>query len=196
VEREFRRLVEKLLKPEPVSSEPSGAIKAVRIRGERRLRYYRRQSTQIGEWWRRRWELITDEKPIRELRRRSAPRIIQFNMVAIPMSPVNAMFAALIDRLSSDRQGEFVLPEGVSESDWEFNVRRAKRLLAGKKGLTGPQTRLEIAKRLVRGANRCRSCGTFLIRGYRVAGRKITRAKEFCDKGCQMRAERRKKPTG
>lgn len=49
------------------------------------------------------------------------------------MSPVNAMFAALIDRLATDCQGEFVLPAGVSESDLEFNVFRAQRVLASKK---------------------------------------------------------------
>jgi hypothetical protein len=190
VEREFRRLVEKLLRSESVSSEPIGAIKAVHIRGERQLCYYRRQPSQVGEWWRRKWKLITDKKLIRELRQEPAS-MMRSNRVEIPLSPVNTMFALLIGRLSSDPQGEFVLPEDVSESDWEFNVSHAKHLLAGKKGLIGPGSRLEIAKKLVRGARLCRGCRTFLIRGFRIHGSKITRAREYCDDACKMRAARR-----
>jgi hypothetical protein len=191
VERRFRRLVEKLLKPKPVSSEPTVAIKAVHVRGERQMQYYRKRSIRIGEWRRDWWELITDKKVIRELRRQQ-PRMIRSNKIAVPLSPVNAMFAALIDRLGSDSQGEFLLPEEVSESDWEFNVWRAKRMLGRKKGLIGPGSRLEVAKKLVRGANRCGACRSYLIRGFRIGGRKITRRREYCDGACKMRAERRK----
>jgi hypothetical protein len=118
--------------------------------------------------------------------------MIRSNQIAVPLSPVNAMFAALIDRLASDCQGEFLLPEDVSESDGEFNVSQAKRMLADKKGLTGPGSRLEIAKKLVRGANRCGACRSYLIWGFRIGGSKITRAREYCDSTCKMRAERRK----
>jgi hypothetical protein len=191
VEREFRRLVEKLLKSESVSSEPTCDLKAVHIRGERQLRYYRRQPTQVGEWWRSRWELITDKKVIRELRRNGVP-IARLRKTPISSSPVNRLFGALIRHFASDSQGEFLLPEDVSESDWEFNVSHARRMLEGEKGLTGPGSRLEIAKKLVRGASRCGACRSYLIRGFRIGGRKITRAREYCDSTCKMRAERRK----
>jgi hypothetical protein len=191
VERRFRRLVDKLLKPRPLSSETNVAIKAVHVRGERQLQYYRKRCLRIGEWSRDWWELITDKKLIRELRRQPSP-VLRSNQIAVPLSPVNAMCAALIGRLASDSQGEFLLPEEVSEWDWEFNVSRAKRILAGKKGLTGPGSRLEIAKKLVRGAKRCGACRSYLIRGFRIGGRKITRRREYCDSTCKMRAERRK----
>jgi hypothetical protein len=192
VERRFRLLVEKLLKPKPVSSQPTGTIKAVHVRGERRLQYYRKRSIQIGEWRRDWWELITDKRLIRELCRQPPP-MIRSNQIAVPLSPVNAMSAALIERLASDCQGEFLLPEDVSESDLEFNVSQAKRMLAGKTGLTGPRSRLEIAKKLVRGANRCGACRSDLIRGFWISGRKITRVREYCDDSCKMRAARRKR---
>jgi hypothetical protein len=191
VERRFRRLVEKLLKPRPLSSETNVAIKAVHVRGERQLQYYCKRSIQIGEYRRFWWEVITDEKLIRELRRQPLP-MIRSNQIAVPLSPVNAMCAALIDRLASDSQGEFLLPKDVSESDWEFNVSQANRMLESKKGLTRPGSRLEIAKKLVRGANRCGACRSYLIRGFRIGGRKITRRREYCDSTCKMRAERRK----
>jgi hypothetical protein len=38
----------------------------------------------------------------------------------------------------------------------------------------------------------CRGCRTYLIRGFGINGRRITRAREFCDDACKMRAERRK----
>jgi hypothetical protein len=191
VERRFRRLVEKLLKRRLLSSETNVAIREVHVRGDRQLQYYRRQSIQIGQWSREWWTLIIDKKLIRELRRQ-APPMIRSKQIAVPLSPVNAMFAGVIDRLSNDSEREAVLPAGIDESDLEFNVTRAKRVLAGKKGPAGPWTRLEIAKKLVRGARLCGACRTFLIRGFRIHGSKITRAKEFCNKACQMRAERRK----
>ena len=53
-------------------------IEVVHVRGERRPRYYRKQSIQIGEW-RREWsELITDKKVIRELRRVSTPGLRRY----------------------------------------------------------------------------------------------------------------------
>jgi hypothetical protein len=191
VERRFGLLVERFFKPRALSSQTNVAIKAVHVRGERQLQYYRKRSIRIGEWTRVWWELTRDKKLIRELRRQP-PRMIRSNQIAVPLSPVNAMCAALIDRLASDSPGEFLLPEEVSESDWEFNVSQAKRLLAGKKGLTGPGSRLEIAKKLVRRGNRCSACRSYLIRGFRIGGRKITRAREYCDSTCKMRAERRK----
>jgi hypothetical protein len=191
VERRFGLLVERFFKPRALSSQTNVAIKAVHVRGERQLQYYRKRSIRIGEWTRVWWELTRDKKLIRELRRQP-PRMIRSNQIAVPLSPVNAMFAALIDRLASDSQGEFLLPKDGSEWDWEFNVSRAKRMLESKKGLTGPGSRLEIAKKLVRGANRCGACRSYLIRGFRIGGRKITRRREYCYSTCKMRAERRK----
>jgi len=43
----------------------------------------------------------------------------------------------------------------MSAADWEFNVHRAQRVLAGKKHLTGPWTALEVARKLVRGGRLC-----------------------------------------
>ena len=57
---------------------------------------------------------------------------------------------------------------------------------------TGPWTAAEVAKKLVRGVRLCGACRTFLIRGFRINGRQITRAREFCDDACKMKAERRK----
>ena len=80
----------------------------------------------------------------------------------------------------------------MSDADWEFNIRWARRRLGGKKHLTGPWTASEAAKKLVRGGCLCRGCRTYLIRGFRINGQKITRAREYCDDACKMRAERRK----
>jgi hypothetical protein len=60
------------------------------------------------------------------------------------------------------RKDELVCPTDVSASDWEFNLRRAQRVLAGKNHSTGPWTAAEVAKKLVRG------CRTYLIRGFRI----------------------------
>jgi hypothetical protein len=191
VERRFRRLVEKFLTQKPPSGESTHTVKTTHIRGDRQLQYHHRRSIQIGEYRRFSWELITDKKLIQELRRQPPP-MIRSNQIAVPLSPVNAMFAAVINRLATDSEREVVLPAGIGESDLEFNVTRAKRVLASKKGLAGPWTRLETAKKLVRGAGLCRACRTFLIRGFRIGGRKITRARQFCDDSCKMKTERRK----
>ena len=118
----------------------------------------------------------------------------RFDRTPIPSSPVNRLFAALIRQFAGElRKDEFVCPTGVSASDWEFNLRRAQRILEGKNHSTGPWTASEVAKKLVRGGRLCRGCRTYLIRGFRINGRKITRAREYCDDACKMKAERRKK---
>ena len=192
VEREFQVLVEKFLKTRATTGDRGATIEVVHVRGERRPRYYRRHSLQFGEW-RREWtELITDPKPIREIRQ-DGTLISRSKKIPIPSSPVNHLFAALIRQFASNLpKDEGVRPKEVSVSDWEFNLRRAQRLLAGKKHLTGPWTASEIAKKLARGGRLCGACRTFLIRGFRIGGRQITRAREFCDNACKMKAERRK----
>jgi hypothetical protein len=196
VEREFQTLVGKFLKTRDSPGEPRAAIEAVHVRGERRPRYYRKHSLQFGEWKRGWTELITDRKIIRELREKSTP-MIRSDKTPIPSSSVNRLFAALIRQFASDLpKDERVCPKDVSASDWEFNLRRAQRLLAGKRHLTGPWTASEVAKKLVRGGRLCGACRTFLIRGFRINGRRITRAREYCDDACKMRAERRKNRIG
>lgn len=192
VEREFRDLVEKFLKTRPPTEKPEAIIKVVQVRGERRLRYYRMHSVQFGEW---RWEwseLITDQEIIRELRYQGAS-IIRSDKTPVLSSPVNQLFGELIRYFASDlpKSGQ-ARPIGISAVDWEFNVRRAQRMLAGRKHLPGPWTALEVARKLVRGGRLCGACRTFLIRGFRINGRTITRARKFCDDSCKMRAVRRK----
>ena len=190
-ERRFQYLVGKFLKTNAETCDES-ETRVIKVRGERRPRYYRRRSVQFGEWRRDMYELITDRQTISQIRREPAP-VPPTRKTYTLSSPVDGLFAALISQLSSDCQGELVLPEEVSASDWELNVSWAELVLAGKKGLTGPWSRSEIAKRLARGAIRCGTCGTYLILGFWIGGRKITRAKEFCNKACLMKAQRQKK---
>jgi hypothetical protein len=192
VEREFLNLVKKFLKTNAGAREREAAVEVVYVRGERHPRYYRKHSVQIGEWKRDWSELISDKKIISELRR-FGWSMIQSEKTPIPSSPVNRLFGALISRFASDSQGELMRPEEISESDWEFNISRTQRVLAGKQNLTGRWTAREVAKKLVRGGRLCGACRTYLIRGFRINGRRITRAKKYCDDACKMRAERRKK---
>jgi hypothetical protein len=134
-------------------------------------------------------DLITDEKIIRELRRKGEA-MIRSERTPILSSPVNRLFGELIRHFASDLPAWQRLPRDVTPSDWEYNLRKAERLL--KRKSSGPWTALEVYRTLGRGARLCRACRTFLIRGFRIEGRKITRAKEFCDKACKMRAGRRK----
>jgi hypothetical protein len=192
VEREFRTLVKKFLrtKNKNAGSGSEVGIEALHIRGERRPRYYRKHSIQFGEW-RRDWsEPITDEKVIRELRRQRSP-IVRSHGIRSLSSPVNQLFGELIAEFAGDLpERERVPPKGMSVSDWEYNMRRARRILAGKNHCSGPWTAAEVYRKLGRGSRLCAACGTFLIRGFRINGRRITRAKQFCDDACKMRSQR------
>ena len=98
--------------------------------------------------------------------------IIRSDKTPVLSSPVNQLFGELIRHFGSDvPKSEQMLPVGMSAADWEFNVRRAERVLSGKKHLTDPWTALEVARKLVRGAGLCGACRTFLIRGFRINGR-------------------------
>jgi hypothetical protein len=188
VEREFEVLVGRFLR-RAASRERGAVIEAVHVRGERQPRYYRKHSIQIGEW-RREWsELIIDKKIIRELRRNAMP-MVRLKKTPIRSSPVNRLFGALIRHFASDLPAGDVRPYDVTVHDWEYNLRKAERLL--KRKSPGPWTALEVYYALGRGAGLCRACRTFLIRGFRINGGRITRAKEFCDDSCKMRAARRK----
>lgn len=159
------------------------------MRGERHPRYYRKHSIQIGEW-RREWsELITDKKTIRELRR-SGEAITRSYKTRIRSSPINRLFGALIRHFASDLPAGDVRPYGISIQDWEYNLRKAERIL--KRKSPGPWTALEVYYALGSGAGLCGDCRTVLIRGFRINGQTTTRAKEFCNKACQMKAKRRK----
>jgi hypothetical protein len=189
VEREFLNLVEKFLKTNANNGGRGATIEVVHVRGERHPRYYRKNSIQIGEW-RRDWsELITDKRIIRGLRRNAVP-MVRLKKTPILSSPVNRLFGALIRHFASDLPAGDVRPYDVTVHDWEYNLRKAERLL--KRKSPGPWTALEVYYALGRGAGLCRACRTFLIRGFRINGGRITRAKEFCDDSCKMRAARRK----
>jgi hypothetical protein len=190
VEREFLYLTGKFLATNNATGQRTATISIVHVRGERRPRYYRRHSIQIGEWKRDWSELITDKKLIREIRRQRAA-IVESEKIPIPSSPVNRLFAALIRHFASDLPGGNVRPYDANVHDWEYNLRMAERLLRQKS--TGLWTALEVYRTLGRGAHLCQACRTFLIRGFRIHGRRITKAREFCDDACKMRAERRKK---
>ena len=51
-------------------------------------------------------------------------------------------------------------PEGINEADWEYNVRRARRILERKHA--GPWTALEVYRILGSGAHLCGACRTLL----------------------------------
>ena len=79
--------------------------------------------------------------------------MVRFDRTPISSSPVNRLFAALIRQLASDLpKDELIFSTDVRASDWEFNLRRAQRVFAGKNHSTGPWTVSEVAKKLVRGA--------------------------------------------
>ena len=193
VEREFRALVEKFLKTrhKKAGNGYNAIIQRVTVRGERQPRYYRKHSVRFGEWQRDWSELITDKKVIHELLRQQVP-MSQAYKTPIRSSSVNQLFGALIQQFASDLpKHDLRLPKEVSAKDWEFNLRRARRILERKDA--GPWTALKVYRALGRGARLCGSCRTFLIRGFRINDRRITRAREFCDDACKMRAKRRKK---
>jgi hypothetical protein len=109
-----------------------------------------------------------------------------------PRSPAQtSTSAALIKHFASDLPAGDVRPNDIGVSDWEYNLRRAERLL--ERTGAGPWTASEVYRILGRGARLCRACRTFLIRGFRINGSRITRARDFCDDACKMKAERRKK---
>jgi hypothetical protein len=193
VEREFRTLVEKFFKSRSKNADGDGYSTAIEahIRGERKPRYYRRHSVCFGEWKREWSELITDKKVIRELRLQDLP-INRSYKTPILSSRINWLFGELIRVFANEvAEPEHLPPEDINEADWEYNVRRARRLLERKH--PGPWTALEVYRTLGRGARLCGACRTFLIRGFRITGRRITRARKFCDDACKMKAERREK---
>ena len=74
---------------------------------------------------------------MRDLRCSLVP-LIRSNKTPIPSSPVNWLFGELIRVFANAvTDPERLPPEGINVSDWEYNVRRARRILAGKKHLTG-----------------------------------------------------------
>src|SRR5262249_37668384 len=110
----------------------------------------------------------------------------------IVSSRVNWLFGELIRVFANQvPEPESVPPEGISAADWEYNVRRARRILERKH--PGPWAPLEVYRALGRDARLCGACRTFRIRGFRINGRRITRARKFCDEACKMKAERRRK---
>jgi hypothetical protein len=193
VEREFRNLVGKFLKSKKSEGGDghSTAIEVAHIRGERQPHYWRRHCVRFGQWKREWSELITDRDVIRQLRQQAVP-MIRSEKTPVRSSPINGLFGALIRQFGSDLpKNDIRLPKEVSADDWEFNLRRARRILERKHA--EPWTTLEVYYALGRGARVCGACRTFLIRGFRINGRRITRARQFCDEACKMKAERRKK---
>jgi hypothetical protein len=192
VEREFRTLVEKFLKPKPnKAGDGYGTAIEVHIRGEREPRYYRKHSVRFGEWKREWSELITDKKVIGDLRREHVP-MTRSNRTPILSSRVNWLFGELIHVFANQvPEREHMPADRISAADWEYNVLRARRILERKHA--GPWTALEVYYALGRGARRCADCRTLLIRGFRINGSRITRARKFCGDACKMKAKRQKK---
>jgi len=191
VEREFRNVVEKFLKNKPNKARDgySTAVE-VHVRGERQPRYYRKHCIRFGEWKREWFELVSDKDEIRELRQRDV-LMGRSEKTPVRSSPVNRLFGALIQQFASELPKDLRLPKEVTPEDWEFNLLRARRILERKHA--GPWTALEVYYALGRGARPCADCRTFLIRGFRVSGSRITRARKLCADACKMRRQRRKK---
>jgi len=193
VEREFKKLVERVF-VEKMSrpKDPPGAIKLVRVRGERRPRFYRVHSVQFGKWSQTWSELITDRKAIQDILRKGQP-LIRSQVVPIRSSSMNRLFGDLIATFADGLQNPQQPPKYISATDWDYNVQRARRILAGKNHRTGPWTASEIYTTLGRGSKLCKTCHGPILKTFRLNGRKITRERQFCDNSCKMKFERRKK---
>jgi len=190
VGREFIRLIERFFVERNVRPPDfPGHIKLVRVRGERRPRFYRIHSVQFGKW-RQVWsELITDRSMIRDLRKKGHLPI-QSSVVPLRSSPVNRLFGDLIATFGEGLLQSKGSPDYISPRDWEYNLKRAKRLLSGKNHRAGPWAASDVYRIIGRGSTLCKACHTPLLRGFKINDRLITRRRQFCDDACKMNSKR------
>lgn len=192
--RRFKKLVERFLKgnDSTIPTDPPGTIQIVKIRGERKPLFYLKKANRFGKWEWPYSELLTDPLAVRRLLSEGRP-VSHSYQVRIRSSPMNRLFGDLIAAFGEGLQKPERPPEYLSSTDWDYNVRRAQRLLAGKKNRVGPWTASQVYRILGRGSKLCKACHTPMLRGFKLNAQRITRRRDFCDDACKMALGRRKK---
>lgn len=160
---------------------PTAQYRITRDRGVRGQRTWRRTGDPIAGYG---WELVTDPRERRAIL--ADPAAERIFGAAFRLSPLRELVDDLCNALSNRKAA----PNGHPR--WRENLAFARRRVQGSRKVWDSPNYETCLRRLVRRQESCRSCRTPLIRGLYVAGRRITKARRYCDDACEKVAARRR----
>jgi hypothetical protein len=176
VKKRITTLLSIFLKKGRQPTAKAGLIEAVKIKGERSPRYYLRHEFAFGEW----------RSVVKERIRKPPLPVPVGHATHCRQSPMNRLFDALIVEFANlPKTSPRPAPEFAS--DWDFNCRRGETLL---KKAPRPLNAQTVYYALGKHSKPCKSCRAPILPGFRLAGRTVTRAKEFCDDACRVKYQR------
>ncbi len=162
-------------------------IESVRIRGNRRPRGYRTETTSFGSWSVTHGERITVET-------RAALHHAEKTVVGVSCgeTPMYQLLARLLAHFTTAACPAAQAAE-VPQADWHGNVEWATCRLAGKRGRRDPYALDygEACHWLTRGMRPCGYCHAPILVGARLDGQLVTRARRFCGEACKKASLRR-----
>src|SRR5262249_18366136 len=148
--------------------------------GKRGASYWRVHKYKFGQWEQTFFELISERvsdvkgeirgfKPARH-------------------SPMRNLFGALIGHFA--QVGFRERPPEVSAGEWDFNLMHAERILLKNRRTLSNLTVQDICDSLAAGKKKCQACGTPILVGFKLEGKK-RRSRQWCDDACKKTTRRR-----
>ncbi len=162
------------------------ALTIVRERGNRKRRFYVVRSARLGER-KQRWRALVTGKELARLKGLGVP-LEKEVLVPIPDSPTRILLHKLWTALVHKR-GKRTTYKGP---DWNYNIEWARKRVFGKSKSADAFQPDAILTRLTRKLPICRQCHTPILAGCKLAGKRITRGREYCDDACKMKGARRR----
>jgi hypothetical protein len=189
--RDFKQVVVRFFDERRTPARSVGENVLVLVRGTRRRRYYVRRGITRGTWSSSGLELVRPRGEGRAIRR-SGQLATKRKWRPIRVSPMRRLQAALVFALCADWAQADTETQRVSESpDWVRTLAWARRRVSRRLGPQGPWAVPAVMRVLVR-RRICAACHTPILAGGWLAGKQITRRREYCDEACKMRQVRRR----
>ena len=161
-------------------------VRIVRYRGERKRQFYLVCSARLGER-KQLWRELVAGKELARLKGLGVP-LEKEVLVPIPDSPMRILLHKLWTALVHKR-GKRTTYKGP---DWNYNIEWARKRVFGKSKSADAFQPDAILTRLTRKLPICRQCHTPILAGCKLAGKRITRGREYCDDACKMKGARRR----
>jgi len=177
--------------PATVREDDDGMLYVVRVRGQRRRLWYRRERVAIGTWT----DTWLKAEPVRaRLRTPAHTPIRSRSWTRGRVGSMNRLIVALVHVLCpAARAPDLAI---LADPDWarnrEWALKRAQQQL-GRDGTWPIEDLMHVVRALCRMDQVCRSCHTPLLAGGWLCGQRITRRRSFCDDACKQHFARRAK---
>lgn len=182
----FKDMVGRFLRaPNPKIEEKPVAVEIVHYKGRRNKRVFVKRELSIGSWKQTWSELASKDADKRPL---PVENVI---LRAVPDTPMRTLLASLAAYFSQGTH-QISPPPELQPGEWEHNIKWAEKRLRKLFNKSRQPSFADMVMVLSRNCIPCGYCATPILRRSRLAGKRITKRRNYCSDACKMKADRRK----